>query len=778
MSDGRWMMFIFFCLLLTPSVFTSCKQEDDKVEIVPARHWVEKTVAVVAPISDEVMRIRLEVTAQWFLDNLSNAQKYDTLAIRLKLEWYDELSADLNTLSNELANRDDIIAIVGPFGNDAVATFANACQKTRKPLIAPTATSEDVVRRYAVKNSNGITSAKPFLWSLTESDVALTETMMSAFATFCQYHHYDNASAYVFAPDNTYGQTFSYWAPFFAENYGIGLLANESYQNDEQLISAMEQARKTVHDNETYDRVGSFCVVEDMEQLYKVSRRLRELACQNNPMYDDDPEDDSNDIYWQLFNFDFFTYFALTNLNEEGLNRLGYEGAQMLQGREGFSPYADPTTGFEQSFKQRHGVLPTFAECKFYDGLLLAAFAACYAEHFPPCDINDAIIAITSADEYELGGAAWNATEMEVYLSNMEKGRLLYFKGASGEIAFDSETYTSTTRTAYVHWKIMEGQIQHIGYLGDTGSERTSNTLAAWKYLYDKNRAQEDFEHQAEQGVDISYPALTDRYAVLVQGSEGFENYRHQSDVLSVYQMLRMEGFPDDHIILVIDKAIAADTLNPEPGIIRTSTFGADLLGGTDQLPAAVVDYDNANLTAADISNILLGIQTARTPVVLPRNAGQNVFLYWSGHGRTGEFSWRDAPAGQGFTKSLLQQTAQSMLSGDDPTCRKLLMVAEPCYGEGVVVALNGITGALGITGANAYEQSWADNWSSTALVWLCDRFTQNFVDCLSFVPTTTYRDVFLYCAEHTLGSHAKIVNAAHFGNLTTTDPSEFITYQ
>ena len=31
--------------------------------------------------------------------------------------------------------------------------------------------------------------------------------------------------------------------------------------------------------------------------------------------------------------------------------------------------------------------------------------------------------------------------------------------------------------------------------------------------------------------------------------------------------------------------------------------------------------------------------------------------------------------------------------------------------------------------------------------------------------------------AQHTLGSHAKIVNAANYGNLFTTGPAEFILY-
>ena len=769
-KSEKWVAAI---LLLFVVFFTGCKQEDDVTVIKPARHWVEKKVAVVAPLSDKVMRLRLELTAKWFLENLENSQKYDTLAIRLNLEWYDEQTEDLNALSTTLANRDDIIAIVGPFENDAVATFANACQKTLKPLIAPTATSEEIVRRYAVKSGSEVTGTKPFLWALTESDVALTETMMSAFATYCQYHDYYDAAAYFFAPDNTYGQTFTYWAPFFAENYGIRLLQNEQYKNDEQLVTAVEKARNAAFESEDYEQTGSFCVVENMQQLYLVSRRLREIVCEDSPLYEDDPDADSNELYWQLFNIDFFTYFALPNLDEEDLTAIGLEGARSLQGREGFSPYADPTTGFEQSYYLRNGTLPIFSECKFYDGLLLAAFAACYAEHFPPCDINDAIIAITNTDPNALGGAAWDATAMEIYLSSMEKGQLLNFMGAAGKIAFDRESYTSTTHTTFVHWKILEGTIQHIGYLGDSGSQRLSNSLSAWKYLYDQNRAEQDFDQQAGTTAAINYPALTNQYAVLVQGSEGFKNYRHQSDVLSVYQMLHRGGFDDDHIILIIDKALANSSDNPEKGIIRAAMDAPDLLGGTDNLPAAVIDYDAATLTPADISSILLGEQSDRLPTVLPKDAGQNVFFFWSGHGRTGEFSWREAPDGQGFTGEMMRQTAAEMLN--TARCRKLFVVAEPCYSESVVRPLEGIRGVLAMTGASGSEQSWADNWSTTALVWMSDRFSQNFVEHLTENPSSNYRDLFLYCAKHTLGSHAKIVNASHFGNLYNNSPQEFI---
>ena len=85
--------------ILYSSLFTSCKQEDDTIVIQSQRHWVEKTVAVVAPLSDASQKMRLERTAQWFLENINEAQLYDTLAVRLKLEWYDEQTENLSALS-------------------------------------------------------------------------------------------------------------------------------------------------------------------------------------------------------------------------------------------------------------------------------------------------------------------------------------------------------------------------------------------------------------------------------------------------------------------------------------------------------------------------------------------------------------------------------------------------------------------------------------------------------------------------------------------------------
>ena len=825
MCDVRCKMLLCAALFtIHCSLFTSCRQEDDRTETVAARHWVEKTVAVVAPIGDAATKARLERTASWFLENFREAQMHDTLAIDLKIAWYDELSANLAELSTRLASDSTVIAVIGPFSNEGVAAFAPACMKTQKPLIAPTATSEDIIRRYAVTTSGQSTNQSPFLWSLTETDVNFTGLLMSGFATESKYYEYQykdileddeltDATCGVFTPDDAYGMTFNYWAPFYAQEVGITLQRNRQFGSSASLLSLLGEYRPVMRES-PFVRSAIFCAVETAQQMYDVVRDNRKAMLDDPQLADmlpsTDPDDPANDQFWQLFNATYQTYFAFSGLSEDALAALGPRGTKILQGTEGFSPYADPGTGFELSYKTRFSQLPTFAECKFYDALMLAAFAASYIEHSTlniehsssdtagaanvqssmfnvqsssfNVQFNQAIIAITSGSAAApMGGSAWDATAMEIYLSALERGQLLHFIGASGEIAFDRDTYTAATTTTYVRWQIIDDQIVHRQYFGTTGG-RTTDANAAWLYLYNEHQASADFMEQASGGTDhhFAYPALTDQYAVLVQGSDGFINYRHQADVLNIYQALRRGGYPDDHIILITDATMAAQSRNPEPGVIRTAPNGPDLLSGTTAgsgLPAAIVDYDSRDLSASDIADILAGRASARLPIVLPQGEGHNVLFYWSGHGRSqsqggaDEFVWRDTRAGQGFTASMLRETAEQM------QFRKLCIAAEPCYGERVIRAVEGIPGVLAMSGASAAEQSWADHWNNDARIWMCDRFSLNLVTCLTDNPQSSFRDLFLYCAQHTLGSHAKIVNAANYGNLFTTGPAEFIRY-
>jgi hypothetical protein len=439
------------------------------------------------------------------------------------------------------------------------------------------------------------------------------------------------------------------------------------------------------------------------------------------------------------------------------------------------------------SYERKFGTKPTFEECKFYDGLLLAGLA-CHkqavagdsgvsgdSESSANIAFNQAIYDLTFANaDASLSATIWNATAMQLYLRQLDNGQVPQFRGASGNIAFDAESCAAAAGTTYVHWQILGGKINNIRYFSSKGNHRTGEATVAWKYLYDENVAQQRFAAQAQdQDAGIDYAPLKDQYALLVHASNEFSNYRHLSDVLSVYQQLKRNGFDDDHIILIADRSVADDRKNPEPGTVRASISGPDLMAG------AVIDYDASQLSAVDVLRILMGQRSDKLPVVIPSDAGNNVFFYWSGHGRSlnhggaREFQWRETSHHQGLTAQLLHEAVTTMQRNKG--FRKLFIVAEPCYAECVVTDLDGIPGVLAMTGANEQEQSWADNWNPNGSFWMSDRFSQNFVTAVTEHPAITYRDLYLYCAQHTLGSHARVVNAAHFGNLYHTGPAEFL---
>jgi legumain len=50
----------------------------------------------------------------------------------------------------------------------------------------------------------------------------------------------------------------------------------------------------------------------------------------------------------------------------------------------------------------------------------------------------------------------------------------------------------------------------------------------------------------------VSTQAKGQNWAVLVAGSNGWYNYRHQSDVCHAYQILHKNGIPDSNIIVMM----------------------------------------------------------------------------------------------------------------------------------------------------------------------------------------------------------------------------------
>ncbi|RWW20736.1 hypothetical protein GW17_00015141 [Ensete ventricosum] len=83
------------------------------------------------------------------------------------------------------------------------------------------------------------------------------------------------------------------------------------------------------------------------------------------------------------------------------------------------------------------------------------------------------------------------------------------------------------------------------------------------------------------------------RWALLVAGSSGYGNYRHQvvelggflmSNVCHAYQLLRRGGLKEENIVVMMYDDIANNPLNPRPGVIINHPQGHDVYAGVPKV--------------------------------------------------------------------------------------------------------------------------------------------------------------------------------------------------
>ena len=124
-----------------------------------------------------------------------------------------------------------------------------------------------------------------------------------------------------------------------------------------------------------------------------------------------------------------------------------------------------------------------------------------------------------------------------------------------------------------------------------------------------------------------------DHWAVLVAGSNGFWNYRHQADICHAYQVLLKNGFPATNIIVMAYDDIANDQENPIPGKIFNKPDGEDVYAGCN------IDYKGNDVTPSNFIAILEG-NAAKVKGgngrVLKSTKDSKVFINFSDHGSPG----------------------------------------------------------------------------------------------------------------------------------------------
>lgn len=205
--------------------------------------------------------------------------------------------------------------------------------------------------------------------------------------------------------------------------------------------------------------------------------------------------------------------------------------------------------------------------------------------------------------------------------------------------------------------------------------------------------------------ISLFATAFAANWVVLVAGSNGYWNYRHQSDVAHAYQLAKAGGIPAERIITMVYNDIAKDSSNPYPGSVynRPTPAGTP---GFDVWKNLQADYTGNAVTPQNFLAVISGNQAALTNTnankVVQSGPDDNIFIYFSDHGAPGLIAF---PNSNLLVKDL--QTTLNAMS-QRQAFKKLVFYLEACESGSMFAGwLPSNQGIYATTAANPDESSW-----------------------------------------------------------------------
>jgi len=205
-------------------------------------------------------------------------------------------------------------------------------------------------------------------------------------------------------------------------------------------------------------------------------------------------------------------------------------------------------------------------------------------------------------------------------------------------------------------------------------------------------------------------------WAVLVAGSNGYYNYRHQADIAHSYQILhKLGGFPKENIIVMMYNDVVNASDNPLPGQLFNEPGGADVYGDIN------ISYSGDQVTAENFLNVIKGKKHHESGhPVLESGPNDNVFIYYSDHGATGLVAM---PVGDPLYAKDLIEALNYMY--ENKMYSQLVFYLEACESgsmfEGI---LSNTTNVFATTAATSDQPSYAYYYNDTLSTYMADEYS------------------------------------------------------
>ncbi|KAI4871389.1 hypothetical protein NFI96_015111 [Prochilodus magdalenae] len=241
-------------------------------------------------------------------------------------------------------------------------------------------------------------------------------------------------------------------------------------------------------------------------------------------------------------------------------------------------------------------------------------------------------------------------------------------------------------------------------------------------------------------------------WAVIVAGSNGWYNYRHQADVCHAYQILHKNGIPDEQIVVMMYDDLAQNEeaercpgfdspscricekrralRNPTKGIIINQPNGSDVYKGV------LKDYIGDDVTPQNFLAVLKGEATnvkggsgkvlkRQVDMSLNLNNGPNdhVFVYFTDHGAPGLLAFPN----DDLLVNDLMDTIQYMRKNQK--YKKMVFYIEACESGSMMKPLPVDIDVYATTAANPDESSYACYYDEARDTYLGDLYSVNWME-------------------------------------------------
>jgi legumain len=251
-------------------------------------------------------------------------------------------------------------------------------------------------------------------------------------------------------------------------------------------------------------------------------------------------------------------------------------------------------------------------------------------------------------------------------------------------------------------------------------------------------------------------------WAVIVVGSRGFSNYRHQSDACHAYHVVRNHGIPEQNVILMMYDDIATHQMNPFPGKLFNKPSVNDSDEGFNVYEGCNVTYRGMDVTPEMFMNVLLGNKTATGGrPVLESTSEDRVFVNFVDHGSRGFVLF---PHGAELHAVQLEGILKLMYA--QKKYKELVFYMEACESGSMFRShLPSNINVFVTTAANRWESSWGTYCPPHDIVngkkmgtCLGDLYSVNWIEDsdVSDLSKETLQDQFLLVKQETTKSHVR----------------------